>query len=416
MTAPHCTCPIDGDADTHDPGCPYFVQLATAAKNRLDEAVRKYDAALMRSPQSPDEIREAVDRCAAARRELNKIESPATAAKQSSGYIADAIELERREHESLAANGLPEADENLHVHINHRKHWLEKKAAMAANDLPTLLYFSQTPNTERMFFTEMECVSADEFRRVRAERDEARRERDAASTVLDELVAPDKTKSLAQRIQDEFADFKMVLAHCAAVYCHFSRNRISKQNTLPDEVIRLAEEFSTEDIQAATKELTDDNESLRAKLTAAQAACAEKDGALQQVSDWLGGRSDSIVQVVGKALSNTAGQIILDRLAKAEAEARDHADFMAFMTAELAAFPCCHEPGEHASTPPMMWPELIACIAKKARQDAEAKFTASAAVVTAARAFVTADGGAAKSTARMILCDAVADFDRTEGK
>jgi hypothetical protein len=41
-------------------------------------------------------------------------------------------------------------------------------------------------------------------------------------------------------------------------------------------------------------------------------------------------------------------------------------DFMAFMSATLADFPCCHEKGEHDGTPPMMWSELIQCIIRKA--------------------------------------------------
>ncbi len=45
-------------------------------------------------------------------------------------------------------------------------------------------------------------------------------------------------------------------------------------------------------------------------------------------------------------------------------------DFMAFMTGELAQFSCCHEDGKHAGTSPMMWPELIACIARKAIAEA----------------------------------------------
>lgn len=39
----------------------------------------------------------------------------------------------------------------------------------------------------------------------------------------------------------------------------------------------------------------------------------------------------------------------------------------------LAKYPCLHEPGHHGSTPPMMWPELIACIVAKAKQDVQKK-------------------------------------------
>lgn len=56
---------------------------------------------------------------------------------------------------------------------------------------------------------------------------------------------------------------------------------------------------------------------------------------------------------------------------KTAIEERDtHNDFMAFMSAELSAWPCCHENGEHSDSPPIMWPELIGCIVKKATESA----------------------------------------------
>lgn len=45
-------------------------------------------------------------------------------------------------------------------------------------------------------------------------------------------------------------------------------------------------------------------------------------------------------------------------------------EFMAYMTEELGGFECLHGEG-HRGTPPMMWPELIKCIAAKAVQDAK---------------------------------------------
>lgn len=45
-------------------------------------------------------------------------------------------------------------------------------------------------------------------------------------------------------------------------------------------------------------------------------------------------------------------------------------DFLAFMAGTFADWPCCHDEGGHKGTPPMMWPELIACIVKRARNDA----------------------------------------------
>ena len=75
-----------------------------------------------------------------------------------------------------------------------------------------------------------------------------------ASAALDECVAPDPTKSLAQRIRDEFADFKMVMDHCSEIYDYASGGRISKPNTLPREVISEAEDRIQELIREAIAE------------------------------------------------------------------------------------------------------------------------------------------------------------------
>lgn len=48
----------------------------------------------------------------------------------------------------------------------------------------------------------------------------------------------------------------------------------------------------------------------------------------------------------------------------------DHDAFLAFMADSLAQFPCCCDEGKHDGTPPMLWPELIACIARRSAQDA----------------------------------------------
>lgn len=44
-----------------------------------------------------------------------------------------------------------------------------------------------------------------------------------------------------------------------------------------------------------------------------------------------------------------------------------------YIGSELGKLPCCHEQGAHKDTPPMMWPELIGCILKKATEDANQK-------------------------------------------
>lgn len=62
----------------------------------------------------------------------------------------------------------------------------------------------------------------------------------------------------------------------------------------------------------------------------------------------------------------------LRKIAKRQADettASDHEDFMAYMEGELSSMKCCCEDG-HLGTPPMMWPERIRCIAKRAAADA----------------------------------------------
>lgn len=67
-------------------------------------------------------------------------------------------------------------------------------------------------------------------------------------------------------------------------------------------------------------------------------------------------------------LEDSISTLVTEKL-QAEAE---HSDFLGFIHSSLAEFPCCCEKGAHNSTPPMMWPELIACIVRRARQDGEA--------------------------------------------
>ena len=55
-------------------------------------------------------------------------------------------------------------------------------------------------------------------------------------------------------MQDELADFKMVMDHCSTVYDHFTCGRISKPATLPSEVIAVAEELEAERLAAAEAE------------------------------------------------------------------------------------------------------------------------------------------------------------------
>lgn len=57
-------------------------------------------------------------------------------------------------------------------------------------------------------------------------------------------------------------------------------------------------------------------------------------------------------------------------VAEMRAKIESNDDFMAFMTQALSDWPCRHGSEGHGDTPPMMWPELIACIVKKAVADA----------------------------------------------
>lgn len=79
-----------------------------------------------------------------------------------------------------------------------------------------------------------------------------------ALAVFDELVAPDPSKSLVQRIRDEFADFQMLVEHCSKIYYHVTDGQISKPNTIPEAVIRVAEDLESERIRAALEEAADE--------------------------------------------------------------------------------------------------------------------------------------------------------------
>lgn len=80
--------------------------------------------------------------------------------------------------------------------------------------------------------------------------------------------------------------------------------------------------------------------------------------------------TDAELDAMQKSGWSVSASTQLQRLIAAYRELRverdDNSDFMAFMQSELAKIPCCHEAGEHDGTPPMMWPELIRCIVRKA--------------------------------------------------
>jgi len=55
-------------------------------------------------------------------------------------------------------------------------------------------------------------------------------------------------------MKDELADYATVLEHCTHIYSHFTDGRISKANTLPEEVIQVAEELENERTEEACRE------------------------------------------------------------------------------------------------------------------------------------------------------------------
>lgn len=59
---------------------------------------------------------------------------------------------------------------------------------------------------------------------------------------------------LTRSLCNELADVAMLISHCTEVYCHFSGGRISKPNTLPAEVVAVAEELENERVDREVKE------------------------------------------------------------------------------------------------------------------------------------------------------------------
>lgn len=115
-------------------------------------------------------------------------------------------------------------------------------------------------------------------------------------------------------------------------------------------------------------------------------------------------------KVLGHDENETFGKII-EPVAALRAEntalkvqVSDNDDFMAFMEGELSDFSCCHETRAHSNTPPMMWPELIACIAKKARLNAETERDAALTQATQSTALVEAMRGALGEFRDSVLC------------
>lgn len=75
------------------------------------------------------------------------------------------------------------------------------------------------------------------------------------------VCKPDGSIDISQ-LKKELADFSMVMNGASKVYCAITDDRISKLNTDPDVVIRVAEDLETERTQEAVK---DEIDALKAK-------------------------------------------------------------------------------------------------------------------------------------------------------
>jgi hypothetical protein len=67
-----------------------------------------------------------------------------------------------------------------------------------------------------------------------------------ASRVLDRLVAPDPEKTLAERIAAEFADFRMVVEHCSAVYSGITNGLCRDVRVVPKVILDWAQENTSD--------------------------------------------------------------------------------------------------------------------------------------------------------------------------
>lgn len=74
--------------------------------------------------------------------------------------------------------------------------------------------------------------------------------------VLDRTAPLDRGEvvSLGERVAREMADLAMLCHHCTTVYMHMTDGRISKPNTLPSEVIGVAEDLEQERTSEAIRE------------------------------------------------------------------------------------------------------------------------------------------------------------------
>lgn len=98
----------------------------------------------------------------------------------------------------------------------------------------------------------------------------------AAEREIERLKAEPSQELLDKWFSNELHDFNMILDHLTRTYCHFSDGKISKPNTLPEEVFACAEEKYQRDLEEGVKdEVEAETEDLRARLDAATRAIRE---------------------------------------------------------------------------------------------------------------------------------------------
>jgi hypothetical protein len=102
------------------------------------------------------------------------------------------------------------------------------------------------------------------------------------------ITNPDGSIDVEQ-VKKELYDFRMVMLGAAKVYCHITHDRISKPNTDPDAVIRVADDLQTEACQEASD---DEAEATKEELQRLgwmppDEAAQVRQQTLKEVGEWM---------------------------------------------------------------------------------------------------------------------------------
>jgi hypothetical protein len=84
-----------------------------------------------------------------------------------------------------------------------------------------------------------------------------------------------RASDIIEELQKDLVDMKMLIDHLTRTYDHFSRGRISKPNTLPEEVFKVAEELDMADIDEELAELRQIKSAAEAWLACSPSKIAE---------------------------------------------------------------------------------------------------------------------------------------------